>query len=74
MRAPLRLTRQGKRGKKPMLALPEHVHCVKARGRLYYYYHPGRGTSKAGERIRLPSDPNLSECPSKNILNHWNRL
>lgn len=44
-----------------MVALPEHVHCVKAKGKLYYYYHPGRNTVRVGERIRLPNDPNLPE-------------
>jgi integrase len=36
--------------------LPKGVHRVTARGREYLYYHPGRGTGHAGERIRLPSD------------------
>jgi integrase len=44
-----------------VVALPEHVHCVKAKGKLYYYYHLGRGTTKAGKRVRLPNDPNLPE-------------
>lgn len=35
--------------------LPEGVERVTARGRAYYYWHPGRGTGKASERIRLPS-------------------
>lgn len=37
------------------LNLPEGVERVRARGRTYYYWNPGRGTVKpAGERIRLP--------------------
>ncbi len=40
-----------------MIALPEHVHRVVAKGKVYYYFHPNRGTRRAGERIRLPSDP-----------------
>lgn len=40
-----------------MLALPEHVHKVTAKGKTYYYFHPGRGTTAAGTRIRLPDDP-----------------
>ena len=61
MRAQPQSTKPDKQGKRPILALPEHVHCVKARGRLYYYYHPGRGTTKAGQRVRLPDDPRSSE-------------
>lgn len=37
--------------------LPKGVHRVVARGREYFYFHPGRGTSFEGERIKLPKDP-----------------
>jgi hypothetical protein len=40
--------------------LPEGVEKVRAKGRTYYYWNPHRGTSRQGERIRLPnadSDP-----------------
>jgi hypothetical protein len=35
--------------------LPEGVERVRARGRSYYYWNPGRGTSRQGERLRLPN-------------------
>ncbi|MBB94671.1 MAG: integrase [Rhodobacteraceae bacterium] len=41
--------------------LPRHVHRVVSRGREYYYYQEGRGTPQAGERIRLPNDPQTPE-------------
>jgi integrase len=41
--------------------LPRHVHRVVSRGREYFYYQEGRGTSHAGERIRLPDDPQTPE-------------
>ena len=38
--------------------LPEYVHAVKWRsGRVAYYWHPQRGTAKAGKPVRLPDDP-----------------
>jgi integrase len=40
-----------------MVALPEHVHAVTAKGKTYFYYHPGRGTKNTGKRVRLPNDP-----------------
>jgi integrase len=39
------------------IKLPPHVHCVKARGKPYYYLQRNRGTGKATERVRLPDDP-----------------
>lgn len=37
------------------MVLPPEVHRVVARGRPYYYWHPGRGTKRAeGKPIRLP--------------------
>jgi integrase len=41
-----------------VVALPEHVHRVTAKGKTYLYYHQGRGTKNAGKRVRLPDDPN----------------
>lgn len=37
--------------------LPPHVHCVRSRGKTYYYYHPNRGTAIAGPRVRIPGEP-----------------
>ena len=34
--------------------LPEGVHRVLSKGRAYYYWHPNRGTTRAGRRVRLP--------------------
>ena len=45
----------------PRISLPRHVHHVKSGGRDYFYYQEGRGTSHAGERIRLPDDPRTPE-------------
>ena len=41
--------------------LPKGVHKVVSRGREYFYFQSGRGTSQAGERVRLPSDPHSPE-------------
>lgn len=35
--------------------LPEGVEKVTARGRAYYYWNPGRGTAREGDRLRLPN-------------------
>ncbi|MFQ8432507.1 tyrosine-type recombinase/integrase [Amaricoccus sp. W119] len=43
------------------VSLPRHVHRVLSRGREYYYYQEGRGTPHAGERIKLPNDPQTPE-------------
>jgi hypothetical protein len=43
------------------IELPNGVHRVIARARVYYYYQSGRGTSRQGPRIRLPSDPQSPE-------------
>ena len=37
--------------------LPKGVHHVTSRGREYFYWSPGRGTSHATKPIRLPDDP-----------------
>lgn len=49
------------RRKDPAVTLPAGVHRVVSRGRVYYYFQPGRGTPLAGDRIRLPSDPHSPE-------------
>jgi integrase len=43
------------------VALPRHVHRVVSRGREYFYYQEGRGTPHAGDRIRLPDNPQTPE-------------
>lgn len=45
----------------PKIELPRGVHRVKARGRDYFYFQPGRGTPNAGARVRLPDDPRSPE-------------
>jgi hypothetical protein len=35
--------------------LPKGVERVRARGRTYYYWNPGRGTDRQGDRIPLPN-------------------
>jgi hypothetical protein len=35
--------------------LPKDVERVRARGRTYYYWNPGRGTDREGDRIPLPN-------------------
>lgn len=39
------------------LGLPKGVHSVRSKGRQYYYYHPGRGTTRAAKRIKIFGDP-----------------
>lgn len=45
----------------PKVTLPRHVHKITSRGREYFYYQEGRGTTRAGERIKLPNDPSTPE-------------
>ena len=45
------------RKRKTGIELPANVHAVKARGKTYYYYQPGRNTPLAGTRVRIPHDP-----------------
>jgi hypothetical protein len=40
-----------------MIELPSSVHAVKSRGRIYYYWHPHRGTALEGKRVALGTDP-----------------
>lgn len=49
------------RSRKHSVGLPKGVHRVISRAREYFYYHPGRGTAFAGERVRLPDDPHSPE-------------
>src|SRR5215831_3862396 len=49
------------RPRKNRLQLPPHVHCTTARGKQYFTYHPFRGTSRAGQRIKLPGIPQNSD-------------
>lgn len=49
------------RPRKLAIELPPYVHCVKVKGRPYYYFSPGRGTKAGCKRIRLPDDPRLPE-------------
>ena len=40
-----------------MIELPSGVHAVMAAGKVYYYWHPHRGTSLEGKRVALGTDP-----------------
>ena len=40
-----------------MIELPSSVHAVKSRGKIYYYWHPHRGTALEGKRVALGRDP-----------------
>jgi hypothetical protein len=40
-----------------MIELPSGVHAVRARGKVYYYWHPNRGTALEGKRVALGRDP-----------------
>jgi len=45
----------------PKVSLPRSVHRVVSGGRECFYYQEGRGTPRAGDRIRLPDDPQTPE-------------
>jgi len=45
------------RKNKARIPLPRHVNAVRARGKEYYYYHPHRGTERAGKSVPLPGAP-----------------
>jgi integrase len=49
-----------------VVELPKGVQRVVTRGKVYFYWHPGRGTAHAGKRIPLPPDPTTPEF--------WNAL
>jgi|SRR5450755_3509184 len=46
---------------KGTLEFPKGVHAVLARGKMYYFYQAGRGTSAQGPRIPLPRNPKTPE-------------
>ena len=50
------------------LTLPPHVHMVRAGGREYFYYHPYRGTKRAGTREKLPGCP---QNPDGSLNAEW---
>ncbi len=63
------------RPRKARAKLPLHVHAVKARGKDYYYFHPYRGTSREGERIKLPGAPFDGQgIPNKEWWEAYRRL
>jgi integrase len=45
----------GRRRRGVGVSLPEGVERVTARGKTYYYWNPGRGTARPGDRIPLPN-------------------
>ena len=45
----------------PRMTLPPHVHMTVSRGREYFAYHPFRGTTRAGERVKLPGTPQIAD-------------
>ena len=42
------------RPRKGAVVLPAGVHSVKARGKVYHYWQPGRGSAGQTKRIRIP--------------------
>jgi integrase len=44
-----------------VVTMPKNVHTVISRGREYFYFQEGRGTDRAGQRVRLPNDPQSPE-------------
>jgi hypothetical protein len=57
------------------IALPEHVHRVKAGGRFYYYYQVGRGRKRdqRGVRLRIAGDP-LAPAGTPENARFWAEL
>ncbi|MBI4367271.1 MAG: tyrosine-type recombinase/integrase [Deltaproteobacteria bacterium] len=47
--------------KRRVVTMPKNVHIVISRGREYFYFQEGRGTDRAGQRVRLPNDPQSPE-------------
>ncbi len=43
------------------MALPKGVQRVEARGKEFFYFQAGRGTTCPGPRVRLPNDPHSPE-------------
>ncbi len=63
------------RPRKARVKLPPHVHAVKARGKEYYYFHPYRGTARAGARIKLPGVPvNSDGTPNQEWWGRYREL
>jgi hypothetical protein len=60
------------RHRKHAVDLPEHVHRVKAGGRLYFYYQAGRGKKKEerGARVKIAGDPYASAGSSEYLRFH----
>lgn len=54
-----------KRKRTGVIDLPNGVHRVKSKGRVYFYFAPGRGTKSAGERVSLGTDPTAPEFWAK---------
>jgi hypothetical protein len=48
------------------IELPEGVHRVRSKGRVYYYYHPGRRTARAADPVKLFGDPFASVGTAEN--------
>lgn len=44
--------------RKQTVPLPQGVHRIVSRGREYFYFQAGRGTSEQGPRIRITHEPN----------------
>jgi len=58
------------------IALPEHVHCVNAGGRAYFYYQEGRGKKNRearGPRLKIAGNP-LAPPGSPEIALFWAEL
>src|SRR5262245_13593076 len=45
------------RPRKARIPLPRGINAVRARGKVYFYYQPQRGTSRAGRAIRIRGEP-----------------
>jgi integrase len=63
MRDPAKL-RGMPRPRKPTITLPPYVNRVVSRGKDYYTYQQGRGTKRAGPRIKLPHPSDESFWPA----------
>ena len=55
------------------LGLPNGVHRVRSKGRIYFYYRPGRGTSRAAEPIKIFGDP-FAPVGSQENERFWREL
>jgi hypothetical protein len=63
------------RPRMPKLALPAHVHMVRAKGREYFYFQAYRGTKREGPRTPLPGCPTLPNgSPNPEWWSAWRRL